>query len=70
MAEMKVSVVGLGKLGACLAACLAAKGFLVTAFDIHPQIVASMGSRVAPNGEPGLQDLLDAAPTPIQGGTD
>ena len=36
MKEIKnVSVIGLGRLGLCIAACLADKGYQVTGVDIH-----------------------------------
>jgi UDPglucose 6-dehydrogenase len=55
-----VSVVGLGKLGACMAACFAAKGFEVVGVDVSPELVATLGAGRAPVPEPGLQALLDA----------
>lgn len=35
----KVSVIGLGKLGACMAACFAQKGFLTIGVDITPKTI-------------------------------
>ena len=53
-----VSVIGLGKLGAPMAACFAARGFNVHAVDINPQKVDSIGRGVPPVHEPGLAELL------------
>ncbi len=55
---MKLSVVGLGKLGACLAACLASKGFETLGLDINKNVVDTINNRKAPVVEPGLQELL------------
>jgi len=57
----RLSVVGLGKLGACMAACFAAKGFRVTGVDVDPALVGALGAGRAPVPEPGLQTLLDRA---------
>jgi UDPglucose 6-dehydrogenase len=53
-----LSVVGLGKLGAPMAACFAARGFAVHAVDINPQKVDAIGRGVPPVHEPGLAELL------------
>jgi UDPglucose 6-dehydrogenase len=53
-----VSVIGLGKLGAPMAVCFAARGFTVHAVDIHPQKVDSINRGVPPVHEPGLAELL------------
>jgi UDPglucose 6-dehydrogenase len=55
---MKVSVFGLGKLGAPLAALLASKGHAVVGCDIDPHPVELMARGIAPVIEPGLSDLL------------
>src|SRR5688572_13044018 len=54
-----VCVVGLGKLGAPLAACLASKGFWTIGVDIDPSTVHTICDGRAPVSEPGLQSLLD-----------
>jgi len=56
---MRISVVGLGKLGSPLAALLAAKGHEVTGVDVNPTLRAALNRREAPVEEPGLQDLID-----------
>jgi UDPglucose 6-dehydrogenase len=53
-----VSVIGLGKLGAPLAACFAARGFRVHAVDLDPQKVEAINRGVPPIHEPGLAELL------------
>lgn len=55
----RVSVVGLGKLGACIAACLASRGYEVIGVDTNPERVAQLNRGQAPVFEPGLQALLD-----------
>lgn len=58
---MKVSVVGLGKLGACIMACLAAKGHETTGLDVDKKVVAAVNQGKAPVVETGLQELLTSA---------
>jgi len=53
-----ISVMGLGKLGAPLAACLAARGFRVTAVDVDKKKVDAINQGVAPVSEPGLAELM------------
>jgi len=53
-----VSVIGLGKLGAPLAACFAAKGFQVSGIDIDPSKVTAVNEGRAPVFEPGLEELI------------
>jgi UDPglucose 6-dehydrogenase len=56
-----ISVIGLGKLGAPLAACVAAKGYRVIGVDHDASKVDLMNRKLAPVYEPGLEDLLNAA---------
>ena len=58
---MRISVVGLGKLGAPWVAVLASKGFEVIGVDRIAAQVAALQSRRAPVVEPGLQELLERA---------
>ena len=58
---MRIGVVGLGKLGAPLAAVLASKGLTVVATDVNPEAVASINAGRAPVDEPRLQDLIEAS---------
>src|SRR6185437_7146122 len=55
---MKVSVVGLGKLGSPIVAVLAAKGFEVIGIDTNPAYVEKINNHIAPVEEPHLQELL------------
>ena len=55
---MRIAVVGLGKLGAPLAAVLASKGNEVLGIDVNPEAVRLVNEGRAPVEEPGLQDLV------------
>jgi len=55
---MDISVIGLGKLGAPLAAIFASKGFRVVGTDADPAVVASINAGRSPVDEPGLQSLM------------
>lgn len=59
--ESTVSVVGLGKLGAPLAACLASRGLRVIAVDADRRKVAAINQGKSPVFEPGLAELLQAS---------
>ncbi len=56
----KISVVGLGKLGACLAATFAHRGFTVAGVDIDTRAVARLNQGLAPVCEPGLDEMIAA----------
>lgn len=53
-----ISVIGLGKLGAPLAACFAARGFRIRAVDVDKRKVDALNQGVAPVSEPGLAELM------------
>jgi UDPglucose 6-dehydrogenase len=53
-----VTVVGLGKLGAPMAACLAAKGYVVIGVDVDAEKVAALNQGRAPVFETGLDELV------------
>jgi UDPglucose 6-dehydrogenase len=55
---MKACVIGLGKLGSPLAACLAAKGLTVVGVDNDPLKVNAINHGQPPVHEPGLAELL------------
>lgn len=55
---LAASVVGLGKLGAPIAACLAARGLHVVGVDASPGKREALAALRAPVFEPGLDDLL------------
>ena len=54
----RVSVVGLGKLGFCLAVALADSGFTVTGVDVDRHKVEAMNKGESPIYEPGLEKLI------------
>lgn len=68
--EPAVSVVGLGKLGAPLAACLASKGLQVIAVDADPLKVEAVKEGRAPVFEPGLEELIRASGERLSATTD
>jgi UDPglucose 6-dehydrogenase len=55
---MKLSVIGLGKLGSPLSAVLASKGFTVVGTDLNPAFVEALNDGRAPVDEPRLQELI------------
>src|SRR5687768_10090998 len=57
---MKISVIGLGKLGSPLSAVLASKGFSIVGTDLHQPYVDSINAGQAPVDEPRLQELIEA----------
>jgi UDPglucose 6-dehydrogenase len=61
-----ISIVGLGKLGAPMAACLAAKGFPVIGVDVDARKVNALNNTQAPVSEPGLHELLQVAKTRLK----
>ncbi len=67
---MDIAVIGLGKLGAPLAAVLASKGHRVIGVDLTPAAVAALNAGVAPVSEPGLQDRIGMAEGRLRATTD
>ena len=67
---MKISVVGLGKLGAPLAAVFASKGHEVIGTDLNAAFVEAVNAGRAPVDEPGLQDLIDQSRTRLSATND
>jgi UDPglucose 6-dehydrogenase len=55
---MRVSVVGLGKLGSPMAAIFAAKGHRVIGVDLNEQFVQAINAGKPPVFEPGLAEML------------
>lgn len=53
-----ISVIGLGKLGAPLAVCLASKGFRVVGVDVDNNRLKSINKGIPPVFEPGLKELM------------
>ncbi|RJP32423.1 MAG: UDP-glucose/GDP-mannose dehydrogenase family protein [Actinobacteria bacterium] len=58
MKKMTVCVVGLGKLGTPLAACVASKGYEVIGVDVNPATVDLVNAGKTPVYEPGLEELI------------
>lgn len=55
-----ISVVGLGKLGLPLAACLARQGYQVVGVDLNQHVIQAVNDGKSPYYEPGLSDLLNS----------
>lgn len=58
MSVTRLSVVGLGKLGAVMAAVMADKGFCVIGADLNPDFVNAINNGRAPVDEPELADYV------------
>lgn len=56
----RVSVIGLGKLGACMAATMASKGMDVIGVDVNARNVDQINQGLAPVVEPGLDEMIAA----------
>jgi UDPglucose 6-dehydrogenase len=54
----KLSVFGLGKLGACMAATLAQRGFEVLGVDVNPDVVRRINAGEPPVDEPRLAETI------------
>jgi UDPglucose 6-dehydrogenase len=67
---MRISVVGLGKLGAPLMAVLASRGFEVCGVDVNETAVSKINAGLPPVQEPRLQELLAEHRTRIRATTD
>lgn len=58
MENETISVIGMGKLGLCMAACLAHKGYNVIGVDVNQSIIQAINNGRAPLYEPGLSELM------------
>jgi len=58
MNGLRISVVGLGKLGACMAAATAERGHQVIGIDLHAPFVDAINRGEAPVQEPGLAEMI------------
>jgi GDP-mannose 6-dehydrogenase len=58
---MKITVIGLGYVGAVSAACLARRGHDVTGVDVNPRKVSMVNDGQAPVLEPGLPEAIAEA---------
>ncbi|MGI0489603.1 UDP-glucose dehydrogenase family protein [Pantanalinema rosaneae CENA516] len=68
--QQTVSVIGLGKLGSPMVACLAEKGYSVIGVDVNPVFVEQINQGKAPVEEPGLAEMLDRNRDRIRATTD
>ena len=57
----RIAVFGLGKLGACIAATLASRGFQVIGYDVDPRKTEAVKNGKAPIEEPLLQRTIEEA---------
>lgn len=57
----RISVFGLGKLGACIAAALASRGFQVIGYDVDKRKTQAVKNGIAPIEEPHLQETIEKA---------
>ena len=67
---MKVSVVGLGKLGACMAAAMASRGLEVVGVDTVNSVVESINAGRSPVTEVGLEEVIAANRERLKATTD
>ena len=65
--EKTISVVGLGKLGASMAAGFASRGFRVIGVDINPKSVEALNQGLPPIQETGLAEMIQAHREAIRG---
>ena len=57
----KISVIGLGYVGAVTAGCLAQKGYTVVGVDVNPLKVEMLESGRSPVLEPGLEEYISSS---------
>jgi len=67
---VQLSVIGLGRLGLCAAACFASRGIPVVGVDVNPSTVEAVNRGVAPFYEPRLPEVLRAAGDRLQATAD
>ncbi len=60
MNSYRLSILGLGKLGACMAAAMAHQGASVVGVDVNSRFVDAINQGRAPVVEPGLQEMIAA----------
>jgi UDPglucose 6-dehydrogenase len=56
--QMAVSIIGLGKLGSCMAAAMASRGVRTIGVDVHPAPIEKIQRKLAPVFEPGLAEMI------------
>ncbi|MDJ1137827.1 UDP-glucose dehydrogenase family protein [Streptomyces iconiensis] len=69
MASPKITVIGLGYLGATHAAAMAELGFEVLGLDVVPEKIRKLEQGTAPMYEPGLEELLRMHVPGVEGST-
>lgn len=66
----KLSVFGLGKLGACMAATFAQRGFEVVGVDVNPEYARKINAGQPPVEEPQLAQMITEAGSRLRASTD
>lgn len=66
----KISIIGLGKLGACYSAFYASKGFPTIGHDVNELNVSAINEGMSPVVEPGLAELIKENRERIEATTD
>ena len=61
MKQKRVSVIGLGKLGLNMAACMAYKGYEIIGVDSNTTLIDKLKRGESPLYEPGLREMLEKA---------
>ncbi len=67
---IRISVFGLGKLGAVIAGCYASRGFHVIGVDVNEQYVEECNRGVPPVQEPGIDELYGSCGNRLTATTD
>ena len=63
----KISVFGLGKLGACISAALANRGFRVIGYDVDKRKTEAVKKGLAPVEEPHLEEFNSGCRPSLKG---
>ncbi len=66
----RISVIGLGRLGSPLAACLASRGFQVVGYDPVVEKVEALAARRSLHFEPGFEELMATVGPELRATTD
>jgi len=66
----RLSVFGMGKLGACMAATLAQRGFEVLGVDVNPEVVRRINAGEPPVDEPELAETISQGRQRLRATTD
>ena len=66
----KISILGLGKLGACTAACLSYRGMDILGVDVNHVTVDAINNEKAPVLEPRLQEMISNSVGRLEATTD